>query len=36
MIFVLDYEEPRLAFQGLARSAAGSLQHLCVDFYSGE
>ena len=33
LVFVLDYEEQWMAFKGLARAAAGSLQHLCVDVY---
>lgn len=31
LVFVLDYEEPRACFRGLARAAKGSLQHFHLD-----
>ena len=31
MVFVLDYEEPRMAFRGLARAANGALDYLHID-----
>ena len=30
LVFVLDYEEPMLAYRGLARAAAGSVQHFQI------
>ena len=31
LVFVLDYEEPRMAFRGLARAARGALQNFYID-----
>jgi hypothetical protein len=31
LVFVLDYEEPHLAFRGLARAANGALDYLHID-----
>ena len=31
LVFVLDYEEPRMAFRGLARAASGTLDYIHID-----
>ena len=31
LVFVLDYEEPRMAFRGLARAANGTLDYIHID-----